>query len=258
MRTILILAGCLAVLAGPALAGRNANGALVVHTTPENIYRFPNFCATATPTVCEELNPTSQDDIDIATVIWFLAAFQAQASPGVTAIQFGIQHSLPAGQGYFEYWRDCGPEPSEVPDAGWPEVSDTGNILSFADPVYDTVFKFYFFAVWHDSEQDFVSIRTYPATDEAKFFDTTNPPVEDRIYNFGTIRWEVPGENQCPQPPEEGACCFADGHCEFLADDMCVEQGGTPQGAGTTCETVVCESVPTENTTWGSIKTRFR
>jgi hypothetical protein len=258
MRTILILAGCLAVLAGPALAGRNANGALVVHTTPENIYRFPNFCATATPTVCEELNPTSQDDIDIATVIWFLAAFDAQASPGVTAIQFGIQHSLPAGEGYFEYWRDCGPVPSEVPDAGWPEVSDTGNILSFAYPVYDTVFKFYFFAVWHDSEQDFVSIRTYPATDEAKFFDTTNPPVEDRIYNFGTIRWEVPGENQCPRPPEEGACCFADGHCEFLADDMCVEQGGTPQGAGTTCETVVCESVPTENTTWGSIKTRFR
>jgi hypothetical protein len=64
--------------------------------------------------------------------------------------------------------------------------------------------------------------------------------------------------NLCEQLGEQEACCFEDGHCEFIDPRDCVAEGGDVQGPGTTCETVICESVPTENTTWGSIKARFR
>jgi hypothetical protein len=42
----------------------------------------------------------------------------------------------------------------------------------------------------------------------------------------------------CDSDPS--ACCFADGTCEFIVPADCVNAGGTPQGSGTTCESVVC------------------
>ena len=50
--------------------------------------------------------------------------------------------------------------------------------------------------------------------------------------------------NLCEQPPVPEACCFNDGSCAMLLAADCTAQGGTPQGAGTTCETVNCQ-VPT-------------
>jgi len=54
------------------------------------------------------------------------------------------------------------------------------------------------------------------------------------------------------------ACCFDDGTCQMLFDDECIAAGGDPQGTGTNCDTIECEVVPTQNTTWGQIKSNYR
>ncbi|MFC1573456.1 T9SS type A sorting domain-containing protein, partial [Candidatus Eisenbacteria bacterium] len=45
--------------------------------------------------------------------------------------------------------------------------------------------------------------------------------------------------NPCPQPP--GACCFPDGHCEFLTQAECT---GTWLGIGTVCDPNPCPQPP--------------
>ncbi|UCC30105.1 MAG: hypothetical protein JSU86_18145, partial [Phycisphaerales bacterium] len=44
----------------------------------------------------------------------------------------------------------------------------------------------------------------------------------------------------CPE-----ACCFSNGTCQDIAKELCVAQGGAPQGAGRTCADVTCP-LPTE------------
>jgi hypothetical protein len=72
---------------------------------------------------------------------------------------------------------------------------------------------------------------------------------------FLAIRQKVRFENNLGEPEERWfwevhgapfteACCFTDGHCENLAPFFCLEQGGQPMGAGTTCDTVVCPGSP--------------
>jgi hypothetical protein len=241
MRKVMFLAGCLLMLGSPALAGRNANGALVVHTDDTILFRNAyDYCATATPAECASLITTSYLGSESISVVWFLAAFRPESSPGVTTIQFGIHHSFPANQGYFVMYAACGPSPLELPDAGFPEVSDTGNLVAYGQPVYDHLFKFTWYAVYHDSDQDFIGTRTYPSTNEAKFVDDGNPPFEDLIYNFGVVRWQVPGENECPIAQLEQACCFYDGTCRFLLEEECAALGGTAQGPGTNCTPNPC------------------
>ncbi|UCG59075.1 MAG: PASTA domain-containing protein, partial [Phycisphaerales bacterium] len=45
-------------------------------------------------------------------------------------------------------------------------------------------------------------------------------------------------------PSEPEACCSADGSCQDLTPEECIAQGGTPQGAGTTCATTDCPQPP--------------
>ena len=157
----------------------------------------------------------------------------------MTTVQFGIDHPFPAGQGYFTRYAACGPSPLELPDTGWPE-SGYGNLVAYGSPVYDKVFKFYWFAVDHDDATSYFSTRTYPSTNEAKFVDDGNPPVEDLCTNFGTIGWDgVAGVNHCPTLAN-GACCFADGHCSLLSSADCAAQGGTYQGDLTLCDPNPC------------------
>jgi len=70
--------------------------------------------------------------------------------------------------------------------------------------------------------------------------------------------WIMDFSIYCPPPPEPQACCFQDGTCQMLLAGDCTAQGGTPQGAGSTCDTVNCVVVPTQNTTWGQIKSNYR
>jgi hypothetical protein len=278
MKRIAICLALLTLVAGSAIAGRNRNGALVVHTNDEVIYTPPYPCdSPGLPTVCEELNPNGTHGISHPQLVWLLAAFRPETSPGVTTIQFGLDHNLPAGQGYIEMYGACGPSPLELPDQGWPD-SGFGNLVAYGSPVYDHVFGFYFFTLYVDGPESYFGTRTYPSTDEAKFVDDGNPPVEDLIYDFGVMRWDGTGHNSCPVNGDTGgaccypdgtclmqwptecqgtflgwgvfcnpnpclqpeACCFSDGHCQELVATDCEVAGGVPEGEGTTCASYGC------------------
>jgi hypothetical protein len=279
MKKLLMALGILALICSPAMAGRNVGGAIVVHTDNSVIYTSTaDYCTTQLPTVCEELNANGTGGIETEQVIWLLAAFASTSSPGVTTVQFGIEHNLPANQGYFSRYAACGPQPLELPDTGWPETG-FGNLVAYGVPVYDHVFKFYWFAVFIDGPANYFGTRTYPTTDEAKFVDDGNPPVEDLVFKFGTVKWDGSGANNCPsdggihqgaccypdgscleqlqiecQGAYQGdntvcypnpcaqpeACCFQDGSCQFILVDMCQSLGGTPQGPGTNCDPNLC------------------
>jgi hypothetical protein len=181
----------------PASAGRNANGALIVHTNDAVTYTgTADYCATSfLPTSCEEAITRTDKDESTPAVIWLLAAFPDTSSPAVTAIQFGIDHNLPANEGYFERYGKCGE--LEMPDQGWPETG-FGNLVSFGSTAKtEPLFPFYWFAAY-GFEGAYLGTRTYPSTDEAKFVDDSPLPVEDVIDRFGVARWYSAGQNTCP------------------------------------------------------------
>ncbi len=202
MRMLISSIVLLMLLAPPAVAGRNANGALVVHTDDTVQYRDGAYwCSTPTlPATCEELNAAAGRGIDEEQIIWVMAAFLPDASPAVTTVQFGIDHNIPADQGYFTNWRVCGPSPTESPDPGWPETG-FGNIVTFGSPVHERLIRLYWFATFVDGPENYFATRSYPSTNQAKFFDDADPPNEDLCENFGVIRWFQPGHNDCPQIP---------------------------------------------------------
>jgi hypothetical protein len=236
MKKLLLALGILALICSPAMAGRNANGAIVVHTDDAVVYTATaDYCLTALPTVCEGLNANAGQGVNREQVIWLVAAFRPEASPGVTTVQFGINHNLPANQGYFTAYGKCGG--LELPDQGWPETG-FGNLVSISPATYAHVFQFYWFAVYVDGPANYFGTRTYPNTNEAKFVDDGNPPVEDLVFKFGTVRWDGTGANECPQPPlSRGACCFPDGTCQVVEPAQCT---GTYMGDDTVCDPNPC------------------
>jgi hypothetical protein len=240
MRRSILVLSALMLLGSAAQAGRNVNGAMLVHTDNSVTYTSTaDYCTSTIPPVCDDLNPNATLGIDREQVIWLVAMFRPESSPGVTTLQFGIRHNLPAGQGYFTDYGACGPGLLELPDSGWPE-SGFGNLVAYGVPVYSRAFPFYWFAVFVDGPENYFGTRTYPSTNEAKFVDDGNPPVEDLCYSFGTVRWDGTGANDCPCCPDEGACCFPDGTCQALNPDSCAALGGTFQGTGTVCDPNPC------------------
>jgi len=239
----MLILSALMLLGSGALAGRNTNGTMAVHTDDSVIYTSSaDYCATTIPSSCEGLNPNGTQGIDREQVIWLVAVFRPESSPGVTTIQFGIAHNLPAGQGFFTDYGVCGPSSIELPDSGWPE-SGFGDLVAYGSPVYDRVFPFYWFAVFADGPGSYFGTRTYPTTNEAKWVDDGNPPAEDLCYYFGTIRWDGRGRNPCPCCPDQGACCLPDGYCCLADPDPCTTLGGTFQGSGTACDPNPCHPV---------------
>ncbi|MEZ4652811.1 MAG: hypothetical protein R3E12_04185 [Candidatus Eisenbacteria bacterium] len=60
---------------------------------------------------------------------------------------------------------------------------------------------------------------------------------------------------QCPRP---GACCLPDGGCNVVSGAVCDRLGGIYHGDGTNCDEVDCNPVPTIESTWGRLKSRYR
>lgn len=248
MRKFLLVLAVMALICSPALAGKNQSGALVVHTDDTHTYTTVSMCAQFDiwypGIVCSDLNTTTNKDEATKALIWVLAAFPPSAVPGVQVIYFGLNHNLPPGMGYIEDKGFCGPAGSfELPDAGWADYPATaGNSVAFGSPVVgDILFPFYYFTCYGFSGAYF-GTGINPVGGYASFEDDSNPPQTDYITRFGTVRWYVAGENNCPPSgPMPGACCFTDGSCQ-MADDAaaCEALGGLFEGAGTTCTPNPC------------------
>ncbi len=88
MRKILLALGIMALICTPAMAGPNANGAIIVHTNDTYNYNSTTICTTTLlPTACDAAVTTSTRAT--AAVVWFLAAFLPTASPRVASVYFG-------------------------------------------------------------------------------------------------------------------------------------------------------------------------
>jgi len=237
MRKFLLALGILALLCSPAMAGKNANGALIVHTNDANAFTSgvcARFETVDNPGGCEQAGTQTNKDDATPALIWCIAAFLPTANPGVTVIYFGLNHNLPPGQGYFANFGLCGPVGSiEVPDTGWPDLG--GNSVAFGSGgvVGDTFFPFYLLNAFGFAGA-FVGTGINPTGGYAAFVDDSNPPVQDAITQFGVVRWGTLGQNDCPDVPvQEGACCFPDGSCIVTPPGQCT--GGVYQGDGTVC-----------------------
>lgn len=244
MRSPLLILAILTGISHQAIAGRNANGTMAVHTNDNISYTSSaNYCVSSLPPSCDEfVTVTTRLPEEEVAVIWLISAWLPGASPGVTAIQFGISHNLPDDT-YFVRHSACGPSGLiELPDANWPWGSgETGNLIAYPNPVHSNPFAFYTFAIYGALGPDpHFATRTYPDMNEAKFVDDSQPPVEDLCLNFGVIRWGTPGYNQCPTPPPSGACCFSDGSCETHSQSGCEVQGGSYQGDDVLCDPDPC------------------
>jgi len=241
MRKVLLTLGILALVCTPAMAGRNANGAMVVHTDDAYTYSAQTACTYLDAlTDCEGLN--TMVTRQTGAVVWCLAAFEASASPGVTVVYFGIDYdevNLDVGVAY----KFCGPAGSlEVPDDGWP-YTGFGNSVAFGSAVYRNLFPFYVFKIDDYSggvEGPYFGTAINPTGGYAAYVDDSNPPLLDECFKFGVARWYVGGDNDCPVPPVQGACCFPDGGCAFITREDCAAQGGVYQADGVLCDPNPC------------------
>jgi hypothetical protein len=240
------LALCVLLVAcGPAAAGPNSNGAIIVHTNDAYNYSVMTVCTTALgqPASCADaITQSNKNFVNLSqmSTVWFLAAFAPAASPRVASVYFGTdvdEVNTDTGTNY----AVCGPSGTQqVPDPGWP--FDAGNSVGFGTPVLgNTLFRFYRFAV-QNLDADPAAPNPWwcsainPTGGYAAFFDDSFPPNEDRISRFGCVRWYEAGENQCPMVIDyTGACCFPWGECQMAITADCEEMGGLYMGDHTVC-----------------------
>ena len=270
LRTATLLFVLLLVVSSTTIhAGKNAGGALIVHT--QALGTVPSYCYGLGYDPCEDTeecfpDPASCVDAEteapidplMGSIVWFYAAFPENADPGVTVIYFGHDHNLPAG--YLAGWGFCGPAGSlEIPDTGWPSDPNAGNSLAFGEPVAGNhLIRVYWFGVY--GEAGFYHGTTAnPTGGYAAFVSDDNPGGLDEIHLFGQVLWGEPGFNECPEPLVAGACCFDDGGCEPLYEYQCFEAGGIEWISGEACEPEnPCTPTAAEWTTWGALKTDHR
>jgi hypothetical protein len=240
MRTaaLLILLAC---LSSPALAGKNAGGALIVHTI-DDVHYTTLICAQwelHDPGTCENANTQTDVGEDTPALIWLIVSFLESSNPGVLVIYFGLNHNLPPGQGHFANFGMCAPAGSlEIPDPGWPDTG--GNSVAFSSPVIgDTFFNFYVLNAY-GFVGAFVGTGINPTGGYAAFVDDSSPPILDQVTRFGTVRWGEPGDNDCLCCGEPGACCLPDGSCVGVPAPECDALGGSFLGDETECDPNPC------------------
>lgn len=246
MRKILLALGIMALICTPAMAGFNANGALIVHTNDAYTYSAGTICTTTLgqPADCASAVTQSNKDFVVSgqkSTVWFLAAFLPSASPRVASVYFGTDVddvNFDAGSNF----GFCGPAGTQqVPDPTWPY--DSGNSVGFGTPVLgNTLFRFYYFGL-DNYDNDPAAPNPWwcsainPTGGFAAFYDDNFPPGEDRVTQFGCVKWYEPGFNTCPHIiVASGACCFPTGLCVVLEETACTGQGGHYSGDGTVCE----------------------
>jgi len=194
-----ILLALLCILTTTSRGGRNADGALIIHTDASVTYTSGyDYCDSyyPDPGACIHAE-TEVDPQGGAAVLWLLAAFPAGSSPGVTVAQFGIEHSVSGG---IIAYGPCGPNVIEIASPGFPE-SGSGNSIAFYPASYGTLFPIYWFAIDGAPGDTFGSSKDQSAG-QAVFVDEASPAETDQIDRFGLARWGSPGDNDCPPSVE--------------------------------------------------------
>ncbi|MBD3162982.1 MAG: hypothetical protein GF346_11240 [Candidatus Eisenbacteria bacterium] len=214
----ILICGTLGIALGSAEAGRNANGALIVHSDPGLVYSSgPPDCgsALARPSDCAAANPDVEiPDGGANPIVWVLAAFPSAASPEVGVAQFGIDHSLPGGAVLAYDW--CAPVILGFGSDGWP-AAGTSVYMGLDPPATDRVVPLCWFAV-AGSSGDFFSTTEDPVLGRAVFVDRGQPATEDAVDRFGTARWGSGGSNECPPSSSERETNWGEAKARYRRD----------------------------------------
>ncbi|MFN8547431.1 MAG: hypothetical protein U0527_05530 [Candidatus Eisenbacteria bacterium] len=272
--------------------GPNCGGTLIVHTNPSLTYTSGDggYCGQSGLMACADAVP--QSDGASSTVIFVLAAFAPDANPRLSGVNFGLLYDQCIT---IEAWGSCGD--FELPTANWP-ASGEGTALTFNVARTTHLTELYWFAAYTtDLTVDRLYLWTHP-TQGGYFADDSTPALLNPILGYGYFGFGTDGLNVCEDHcPVVGACCQPGGECELtLAQECygqfqgegttcdpdpcsfphqgacclgldcvessaadCANYGGEYQGDGTRCDPNPCyPPVPTQKSTWGGIKARYR
>jgi len=298
MKKLLTAVAILACMGSLALAGPNEGGVIFVHYSDVGV--VPPEAVWVDGGLTSLANANAQAPADTPSMWFAYAAFNGCALPRVSVVSWGCQFDAgvtgllwwtgPAGSSELKY------EPQSGEGIFWP-YPGTGELLGFASALTGQIDELYCFPGYGPEGATFGLTPNPDPVQGGVFADDGNPSVLDVIAGFGVMGFGVPGyvptvvehfpgaccfpdghceyvcESACdgnflgemipcePQnpcpPPIMGACCFLDYSCEVMTPDACALANGTYMGDNTECLPDTCV-VPTQKTSWGQIKNIYR
>lgn len=297
MKRLLMAGVALAMMSGVAAAGPNAGGTLILHSNPGLIPSSDptNFCGQSALQACEAaINTLPGDESHVWHVI---AAFAPASSPRLSGIVFGWTYDEnlviiadTGGCGDFELPSGAWPASGEGTAVTW----NTAQTSLLTDVYYATGYGYGADCAVLQLSAHPTQGASFADDDVPSNLDpiaglgslgfncpgTTPCPtvVIPRgaccLPNFGGCAVLEAEEcalaggayqgddsdcdpDPCPIAPVPGACCVGV-ECVILTAEDCDLAGGTYNGDGSVCTPELCAPIPTEETTWGSIKNNYR
>ncbi len=284
---------CTFVLVTETIAGPN-NGVLTL-IDPGIVYSESDgddYCSFVPTPSCEEAVVTSdRTDLIILTVVAYLGG-----SPRLSGLTFGIEY--PDDEIYFLAWGSCAdfelptsrwPESGEGTALTWgsPHTTESVEVYWLAGYNYygnsNSIDLIPHPTQGANFADDDIPSNLDPILALGSFGFSGNPGnlpcvvVEDpgaccdecgecflvlleECDDIGGL-FQGKGTSCDPNPctqPVPGACCFFDGRCEFLNPCICESDGGHFQGGDILCDPDPCVANPTFETSWGSVKGKYR
>jgi len=249
MKKFLMALVVLAIASGPALAGPNENGQLMVHNT--GVAWSTDPFPTVQPACLEIVNTVEMAGTPAAQsvpVVWKVyAVFPLANSPRLMTVGWGINFNPVADGGVvIEQNGPAGPGVFNIVSAGWPPAlgSTAGDVgMSFTDSTRISHvtecwwFSGYAYAGSLGEPQMFSVVPNIFSINQI-FGDDAFPSNADPITGYGRLGFGQPGYTYCPTGIVTGACCFTTGVCEMLSAVDCQTAGGSFLGGD--CTPVLC------------------
>lgn len=251
MKKFLMALVVLAIASGPALAGPNENGVLMVHNTGVTYSTDP--FPTVLPTCPEIVNTVAMGSEGGLTpsqsvpVVWKVyAVFPPANSPILKALGWGYNLSAVNGGGIIIEQNGAAPGVFSIISAGWapattgiPEVG-----MSFTDSCRVAhVTELWWFSGYAYAgalgEPQMFSLQGHTNPLNQIFSDCVIPANKDAIAGYGSLGFGQPGYTFCPTGEVVGPCCFTDGTCQMLTAVACQGLSGSFVG-GEACTPQLC------------------
>jgi hypothetical protein len=210
----------------------------------------------AMPTTCEGLVTGATNTAGDPCAFYLMVVVSPpENTPNFNTVTFGVGSWT--GTGYILHTGWCHPTGSELPSTGWPGMN-TGTSVSIAPDCWTGNYlqPVYYLGVYNYGTPFEIPLAGHP-TQGQSVVDCAADPQLDEFVGLGVIEGANP---TCPGgQPEPGACCFGP-LCVMLLEELCAEQDGDWYGGvcGTNNEPCPQEPTPTNETTWGNIKSIYR
>jgi hypothetical protein len=278
MKRLVLAMAFLALGAGVALAGPNANVTLTPMGNVSGAETNGDVCGTIAgqlPAECEGMDPNAAPDL--GGVEWYVAV-AAGNGLAFNTITFGVGDYDPYAcylAGYGPCSADLGP--LEIPSAGWPGPVSGTSVSWAPNCLTGNLVPVYYFGFYVYYGGGPVPLGDFYPGQTAAVVSCDSPPEEDIILDvngdglFGIMGCgDDPGLTECfGEQPILGACCVdtdGDGIDETCIPGVteidCFEVlGGSLWFPETDCgpNNEPCpQPTPVQETTWGQIKSIYR